>query len=291
MRTRLTHLLRSARDRRSAVGAFTCYDLTQAAGILDAAEDRGTGVVLLVSPASFRAPRGEGLVAALDALAQAASVPACVQLDHVSDLAAVRAAFAAGAGAVMVDGSHLALEDNVELTRAAVAVASAAGGEVECELGGIAGDEDVAEAIAAGALTDPAEAGDFVAQTGAACLAVSIGNVHGRYRDPPQLDFARLEDIGRASGCALSLHGASGLPAAQIRGVIDLGVTKVNVNTELRERYIQALDDGLGDWRPGADLRALTAAVRLATAEVVAEKLALFDGLDTDSSPCQLGIP
>lgn len=276
MQATLSELLRSAHHDRTAVGAFTCYDLAQAAGVLDAAEQAGAGVILLVSPASFRAPRGEGLVVALDALSRAAGVPACVQLDHVSDLVSVRAAFAAGAGAVMVDGSHLQLEANIELTREAADLAAAAGGEVECELGGIAGDEDVAEAIAAGALTDPGEAADFVTRTGAACLAVSIGNVHGHYRDPPQLDLERLEQIGRVTDCPLSLHGASGLPAEQVRAAIERGVAKVNVNTELRERYIETLDSGLGEWRAGADLRALTAALRDATAEVVAAKLRLL---------------
>jgi tagatose 1,6-diphosphate aldolase GatY/KbaY len=276
MRTTLTELLTDAAAEHAAVGAFTCYDLAQAAGVLDAAESAGRGVILLVSPASFRASRGSALVAGLDALGRDSSVPVCVQLDHVSDLASVEAAFAAGAGAVMLDGSHLELDGNIELTRAAVRLAADAGGEVECELGGIAGDEDVAEAIAAGALTDPEEAADFVAGTGAACLAVSIGNVHGHYREPPQLDFERLRSVRRRVDCAISLHGASGLPEEQVRTAIGLGVVKVNVNTELRERYLDTLRDGLDGWMAGAKLGALTTAVRDATAVTVAEKLALL---------------
>jgi tagatose 1,6-diphosphate aldolase GatY/KbaY len=278
MRATFTEVLEEATAAGRAAGAFTCYDSTQAAGVLDAAEDAGVGVILLVSPGSFRVRRGADLLAAIRTLTDRSAAPACVQLDHVSDLDAVRSAFAAGAGAVMVDGSHLPREDNVALTRAAVELGRAGGGEVECELGGIAGDEDVAEAIAAGALTDPAEAAQFARRTGAACLAVSIGNVHGHYRDAPALDFERLAAVRAATPIALSLHGASGLPAAQVRRALGEGVVKVNVNTELRGRYLAAVGAGLDGWRAGSDVQSLATAVRRATAEAVAETLALLGG-------------
>src|SRR5207244_4853159 len=117
----------------------------------------------------------------------------------------IRSAFELGAGAAMADGSHLELDANVELVRAA-----ASAGEVEAELGGIAGDEDVARAVAAGALTDPDQAAAFAERSGAACLAVSIGNVHGTYSEPPALDWERLAAIRPRVELPLSLHGASG---------------------------------------------------------------------------------
>lgn len=269
-------MLEQARSAVRAAGAFTCYDSTQAAGVLDAAEDAGVAVILLVSPGSFRLRRGADCLAAIRTLADRSPVPACVQLDHVSDLDVVRSAFTAGAGAVMVDGSNLPREDNIALTRAAVELGRATGGEVECELGGIAGDEDVAQAIAAGALTDPAEAADFTRRTGAACLAVSIGNVHGHYHDAPALDFDRLAAVRAATPIALSLHGASGLPADQVRRALAGGVVKVNVNTELRGRYLAAVGAGLECWRAGSDLQSLGVSVRAVTAEAVAGTLALF---------------
>jgi tagatose 1,6-diphosphate aldolase GatY/KbaY len=278
MHATFTELLGQAAAAGRATGAFTCYDSTQAAGVLDAAEDAGAGVILLVSPGSFRLRRGADLLAAIRTLADRGPVPACVQLDHVSDLEAVRAAFAAGAGAVMVDGSHLAWEDNIALTRAAVELGRATGGEVECELGGIAGDEDVAQAIAAGALTEPAEAAQFAQRTGAACLAVSIGNVHGHYRDAPALDFERLAAVRSATPIPLSLHGASGLPAGQVRRALSEGVVKVNVNTELRGRYLAAVGAGLDGWRAGSDVQSLAMSVRQATADAVGETLALLGG-------------
>lgn len=273
MRVRFSELLTEAERTRQAVGAFTCYNFEQAAGVLSAAHDRGRGVVLLVSEKSFGTPRGALLLPALVTMVEHAEAPACVQLDHVGDLGAIRRAFELGAGAVMADGSKLPFEDNVELVRAAVALGSSCGGEVESELGSIAGNEDVAVAVAAGALTDPAEAGTFVDRTGAACLAVSIGNVHGTYSEPPRLDWPRLEAIRSQVSVHLSLHGASGLGIDDLAQAIRLGASKVNVNTELRERYLSETSARLGSVSDGADLLALNRAQADATAELAAAKL------------------
>jgi tagatose 1,6-diphosphate aldolase GatY/KbaY len=273
VRVRFSELLAEAERGRRAVGAFTCYNFEQAAGVLSAAGDRGRGVVLLVSEKSFATSSGALLLPALVTMVEYAEAPACVQLDHVGGLEAIRQAFELGAGAVMADGSKLPFEDNVELVRAAVALGSSCGGEVESELGSIAGDEDVAVAVAAGALTDPAEAHTFADRTGAACLAVSIGNAHGTYREPPQLDWPRLEAIRTHVPTHLSLHGASGLGAEDLAQAIRLGISKVNVNTELRERYLSETAARLGAVSEGANLLALNRAQADATAELAAAKL------------------
>jgi len=268
VQARFSELLAEAHGRREAVGAFTCYNLETAAGVLRAAEERGRGVILLVSEKSFSAATGRVLLPALVAAARASSAPACVELDHVRSLELIRAAFELGADAALADGSSLGIEENVELVRAA-----ASGGEVEAELDGIAGDEDVATAVAAGALTDPDEAAVFVQRSGAACLAVSIGNVHGVYRRPPALDWPRLDAIARRVDVPLALHGASGLADADIRRTIGLGIAKVNFNTELRQRYLDVTEARLGAARDGANVLALNLAQTEAIAEVVAAKL------------------
>jgi tagatose 1,6-diphosphate aldolase GatY/KbaY len=265
---RFSELLAEAASRRAAVGAFTCYNLETAVGVLRAAAARRVGVILLVSEQSFSAPEGSLLVAALVAATHRASVPACVQLDHVRTLEPVEAAFDLGVGAVMADGSKLPLEENVELVRAA-----GRRGEVEAELGGIEGQEDVATAAAAGALTEPDEAAVFADRSGAACLAVSIGNVHGIYAESPKLDWARLEEIRRRVSIPLSLHGASGLPDDDLRQAIELGVVKINVNTELRARYLDVTAERLDSAHDGARVLELNQAQAEAVAEVVAAKL------------------
>ncbi len=276
MRTSFAELLAGA--DRSAVGAFTCYDLEVAATVLQFAGARGQGVILLIGGRTFTDPHGRLLLAALLAAADASETRACVQLDHCDDLAVIEAALEQGAGAVMADGSARPYDENVAFVRRATELAAARGAGVECELGGITGDEDVAEAVAAGALTDPAEATAFMAATRADCLAVSIGNVHGVYRDPPDLDWQRLAQIGASIPQPLSLHGASGIRAEMLRCAIDAGIAKVNVNTELRQAYLEATAATIGDVIESAHVAKLHAAQTAAVGRVVDEKLDVLAG-------------
>jgi ketose-bisphosphate aldolase len=272
-------VLEERRRAGGAAGAFTCYDVTTALAVLRAAESGGAPVILLVSEASFRVREAPLLVAGLLAVAAEARVPVCVQLDHTTDAALVDAALAAPVGAVMADGSRLSHAANVEFVRAVRARSAPLGIGIEAELGHIEGGEDVAAATAAGALTDPEEAAEFVAATGADCLAVSIGNVHGAYASAPSLDWSRLERIRERLGeMPLSLHGASGLPDDDVRKAIALGVCKVNVNTELRACYFAELEARLPETKDGLRLLELDRAVVAAVAAVVEAKLELLQG-------------
>jgi tagatose 1,6-diphosphate aldolase GatY/KbaY len=270
-------LLAAARDDGRAAAGFTVYDLPTAAAVLRAAERLGVGVVLIVSASSFAAADGVGLVAGARALAERAAVPAAVQLDHVEDLEAMRRALDAGVTALMADGSRLDDGANAALVGAAVELAAGYGATVEAELGRIEGDEEVALAAAAGALTDPDVAREFMEATGAACLAVSIGNVHGVYREPPRLDWARLRAIRAAIGHPLSLHGASGLSEEALRTAVGHGIAKVNFNTELRRRWLGVARELLPRVEPTAELLALQGGLADAIEAIAAEKLALLE--------------
>ena len=275
MRIGFRELLEERRAAGGAAGAFTCYDVTTACGVVRAAEARDAPAILLVAEASFRSDAGRLLLPALLAVAEHARVPICVQLDHVDDDVLIDAALAAGVGAIMADGSRLPLAENAAWASAVTARAKGAG--IEVELGHIEGNEDVAAAAAAGALTDPDEAISLLAATGADCLAVSIGNVHGTYAEPPSLDWARLEAIATAlPDIPLSLHGASGLSDDDVRRAIASGVCKVNVNTELRSRYLAAFEASLPVVRDGLRVLELTERVVDAVASTVDQRLALF---------------
>lgn len=276
-------LFRTLLDERRAAGAaaaaFTCYDVTTALGVVRAAEQRQAPVILLVSEASFQAPGSNLLLSALVAVAESAGVRACVQVDHVSSAELLEAALVSGVGAVLADGSRLSFAENAALVRWAVESAPAGVG-VEAELGHIEGGEDVAAAVAAGALTDPDQAAAFAADTGADCLAVSIGNAHGSYASMPSLDWDRLERIrDRVGEMPLALHGASGLPADDLRRAVSLGVCKVNVNTELRRRYLDEVSTRLPEALPGLRLLELEHAVVAAVAEAAGETLDVVSGV------------
>ena len=264
------------RQARAAVGAFTCYDLETAAAVLRAAERRGASVILLIGARSFAAKDGPRLLSALVATAARSDIGACVQLDHCSDLDQIGAALELGAGAVMADGSKLDFEANVAFVQSAVARAAAFGAGVEAELGGISGDEDAARAVEAGALTDPDQAREFVQRTGVHCLAVSIGNVHGLYREPPRLDWVRLEEIAARVSRPLALHGASGIPDAMVRRSIAAGIEKINVNTELRQAYLEATREHLPVLIAEAQLADLHDAQTAAVERVVEAKLEAY---------------
>jgi fructose/tagatose bisphosphate aldolase len=161
----------------------------------------------------------------------------------------------------------------VAITREVVALAHDAGVWVEAELGALAGDEDASGATEAGAMTDPAQAAEFAERTGVDALAVAIGNVHGFTPEPVRLDLGRLAEIAAATPVPLVLHGASGLPAEDLLGAVELGVVKVNVNAELRRAYFAAQRADFGD-----DVRKLQAAAIEAMAAVAAEKIELLAG-------------
>jgi fructose/tagatose bisphosphate aldolase len=157
--------------------------------------------------------------------------------------------------------------------REAVEIADRFGGDVEAELGRIVGDEDVAAEVSGGSLTDPEDAAAFVEGSGAACLAVSIGNVHGKYREPPRLDWEVLEKIGSAVEVPLALHGASGISDSDVQYAVGHGIAKVNVNTELRERYFDVTADRLTETQDGLRLHELNLEQASAVAEAVRAKL------------------
>ena len=234
-----SELLSEAESRGRAVGGFTAYNLETAVAVCDGAAERDVGVMLLISAQAFASRGGVALARTLHAVAAAVTVPCCVKIDHVADLGTMEAALEAGA--VMADGSKLSFEENVELVGAAVRLAGRFGAGVEAELGRIEGDEEIARAAAAGKLTDPGEALAFVSRTGPSCLAVSIGNAHGRYAEAPELDLERLARVDTAVEIPLSLHGASGLPDARVLASVRRGIRKVNVNAELRDRYFDVL--------------------------------------------------
>lgn len=273
MRVSLPDLLAAG---QGAVGAFTCYDLETASAVLTACAEATVPAMLLIAPNTFASAVGEHLMRSLVACANAAPIPALVELDHASDLGLIERALALGAGAVMADGSKLPLQANTAFVRDAVRLARRHGAHVECELGHLAGDEDRAHAVEAGALTDPADAADLIERSGADCLAISIGNVHGHYIEAPVLDFDRLMEIERRVNVPLALHGASGIPADAIRASIACGIRKINVNTELRGAYLGATKNALTTVLAPLDLASLHSFQREAVGLAVAEKLEVF---------------
>ncbi len=275
MLTNTYDLMNNARVGGYSIGAFNVYNLEEVRGVISAAEALASPVILQMLPSAIDLA-GMGLAKLCLAAAHEAHVPVAVHLDHCTAAETIQSVLAAGVTSVMADGSHLNFDGNLAFTREMVALAKRYGGLVEGELGRLTGAEEdwIVEAYEA-CLTDPAQAEEFVVRTGVAALAVCIGNVHGRYPREPDLDFERLEAIGRRFSIPLVLHGTSGLPDDMIRRAIELGVCKFNVNTELREAYLAEAAQYLSnDGKP--ELTGLMRMVIQAVSRPVKEKIKLF---------------
>ena len=259
-----------------AVAAFSTYGLELTMGVVRAAEALGTPVILQAGSSTFVHAGRPALAALALQAADAATVPVGVHLDHSHDLAEIRWCAEAGYTSIMVDGSSLSFDQNVALTREAVRIGSANGVWVEGELGAIPGDEDRSVQVAAGDVTNPARAGEFVERTGVDALAVAIGNVHGMAGPQMPLDLALLERIGRIVEVPLVLHGASGLPDRQLLGAVERGVSKVNVNTELRRALLGSYQRLPTEIVKSADVVAALADAVAAVRAVATEKLVLL---------------
>lgn len=277
MLTSTRELLETARRHIYAIGAFNIYNLEGVRAVVQAAEACQSPAMLQIHPSSLKYG-GSPLVSLCLEAARSAAVPMSVHLDHSTSADAIRFALEAGMNSIMADGSHLPYDGNMQFTRQMTALAHGYGAVVEAEIGRISGTEDglsVAEKEAK--MTDPIQAGEFVKITQVDALAVTIGNVHGEYKSPPRLDFDRLINIRQRVGedVLLVLHGASGLPAALISRSIELGVCKFNVNTEVRQAYMQTLrlDECVAD---RADLVPCMETVVDAMQAIVMEKMQLF---------------
>ena len=210
------------------------------------------------------------------------TVPVALHLDHGSYDGAYQA-MNAGFSSVMFDGSHYAIEENIERTRQIIADASVRGISVEAEVGAIGGEED--GVIGGGEVADPAEC-KLIADLGVTMLTAGIGNIHGKYPANWQgLRFDTLEKIQALTGqMPLVLHGGTGIPADMIQKAISLGVSKINVNTECQlafaaatREYIEAGRDLEGK---GFDPRKLLAPGFEAIKATVKEKMELFGSVN-----------
>ncbi|MDR2656327.1 MAG: class II fructose-bisphosphate aldolase [Oscillospiraceae bacterium] len=231
---RLTDILPS---EAWAVPALNIENMEMAQGVVDAAESLRAPVIIQTTPGTLKyAPPGV-LAGIVTALAKSAAVPIVLHLDHGDTLERVSAALAAGYTSIMLDGSKLSFEDNVDMTSRAVALAR--GVPVEGEIGAVGGKEDDHSAQAA--LTDPDQAAEFAKRTRVAALAVAIGTAHGVYQSEPRLDIKRLETIAGRAAVPIVLHGTSGISADQVRACVARGVRKVNVATELRIAFTEGV--------------------------------------------------
>lgn len=274
----LKEVLAEAEKGCYAVGAFNANNMEIVQAIIEAAEEEKAPVILQASQGALKYAGIEYITAMVKVAAERTTVPVVLHLDHGTGFEQLMQCIRNGFTSIMVDGSAYSLEENIAVTKKVKEIADAVGVSVEAEIGRIGGTEDhifVSEREAF--FTDPQEAKRFVDETGVEALAVAIGTAHGQYKGEPKLDFARLEKIkGLIPNTPIVLHGSSGVPDESIRRAIELGVRKVNIDTNLREAFVAGMREVIESNPKEIDPRKILKPAKEKMKAVVKEKIRLF---------------
>jgi tagatose 1,6-diphosphate aldolase GatY/KbaY len=265
----LKEKLAELRLEKKAILAANFYNFETLSGILIAASDLNMPVILQLSESSIKY-MGLGIASAMAKQAISEfNVQAWLHLDHGSSLEMVQRCLDNGFDSVMIDASEKPFEENIRITAEAVRMAALYNANVEAELGFVAklGQEQIT-----GVFTQPEEALHFVTQTGVHALAVAIGSAHGFYKKEPNLDISLLNRISHAVTVPLVLHGSSGIPDAMLQEAIRNGICKVNLATETKNTFMQALKKNLMN-TDEIDLRVVFPRATRAISDLITSKL------------------
>jgi len=281
-----------------AIGAFNVNNMEIIQGIMSAAEEERSPLILQVSAGARRYAGQDYIIKLMEAAVARTDLPVALHLDHGQDFNICKEVIDAGFTSVMIDGSHLPYEENVAVTRAVVEYAHPKGVWVEAELGVLAGVEDdvVAEETI---YTDPDQAVEFVQRTGCDSLAIAIGTSHGAYKfklgSNPSLDFERLDKIGKLlPGYPIVLHGASsvlpefvdmanqyggkiagavGVPEDLLRKAASMAVCKINIDTDIRLAMTAVIRKHFAEKPEDFDPRSYLKPAREAVKQMVQRKM------------------
>ena len=280
-----TEMLKKAKEGHYAVGQFNINNLEWTKSILLTAQELNSPVILGVSEGAGKYMTGFKTVAAMvKAMDEelGITVPVALHLDHGTYEGCYKC-IKAGFTSIMFDGSHYPIEENVAKTTELVNVAHALGLSIEAEVGAIGGEED--GVIGAGECADPNEC-KMIADLVVDMLAAGIGNIHGKYpANWAGLSFETLDAVQQKTGAMpLVLHGGTGIPDDMIKKAIDLGVSKINVNTECQLVFQEAtrkyIEEGKDLQGKGFDPRKLLAPGAQAICDKVKEKMELFGSIN-----------
>lgn len=262
-------MIKSAQRGKYAVGSFNTSDLEITKAIINAAEKLKSPVMVETSEKAIAYAGLEEMAAFIIAAAKKAKVPVALHLDHGSHLEIVNKCLNVGYTSVMLDGSKLAYSENVIYTARAVVAAHRNKAACEGELGSIGGHGK------SGKFTDPDEVPEFIKKTNVDFLAISFGSEHGIGADE-RLDIDLLEKIHKKTKTPLVLHGASGVPDKYVRLAIKNGISKINIDTDIRHTFSKTIYEIKNKFKEPADPRDIMGKVMAEIQKVVEQKIKLF---------------
>lgn len=271
-----TQMLQHARANKYAITAFNVHTLEMLQAVVEAAQETNSPLIIQSTVGTVKHLGPDYLAAAAKVAADRTGLPIALHLDHCTDFDIIVQCIRAGYTSVMIDASMLPYEENVKRTRQVMEIAAPIGVNVEAELGKVGGVEDdiVVDELDA-TLADPEECARFVEATGVNTLAPAIGTAHGIYKGEPNIDFDRIERIANKVSVPLVLHGGSGIPAEQVKRAVSLGMAKMNVATELRIAFSDAIKDIFAQHPDENDPRKYMIPAKAAVKEMAIQKMEL----------------
>jgi len=276
-------IFKKAQENKYAIGAFNISNLEQLKAIVQAAQKLQSPVIIATSKGEAEFIGKKQAVALVNSYKKETSLPLFLHLDHGGSFEEAQEAIEAGYDSIHFDGSKLSFEENVEITKKIVDFAREKGVKnIEGELTHMLGQSAMQEAVEIKEedLTDPDQAKEFVEKTGVSSLAVAFGSIHGIFKSGqnPHLFLDRLRQIQDKIGdeIYLVLHGSSGTPEEDLKKAIEMGIDKINVNTELRVAYTSSLKKSIQDNPEQTTPYKIMPAVIEAVQKVVEEKIKLF---------------
>src|SRR3989338_58270 len=273
--------INDALNNHYALGSFNSVNLEMTQAIIGAAGKKKSAVIVQTSEGAIEYAGLAAISGIIKILAEESLIPVIMHLDHGKSLAIVRKCIEAGYGSVMIDASKESLADNVAITREAVEVAHARGVWVEAELGAIMGMEGAmglrGRRTPNDFLTKPQQVVDFVEQTGVDALAVSVGTIHGAFTGQEYIRFELVEKIEKITpDLPLVVHGASCITNEHLRRVASSNVCKINIDTEMRIAFTEAVKAYFSVNHDKVDIRDILGPAREAMQQVVEIKLDVF---------------
>ena len=245
MLVNMNDVLYDAKKGKYAVGLFNAVNLELARGIIAAAEQTGSPVIMGTAEVLFPYGPLEEVSYYLLPMAKKANVPVVIHLDHGLKKETCLKALELGFTSIMYDCSTDSYDENVRKVKEMADIAHSFGATIEGELGHVGDNEGSAEgsshlADPSAFFTDPKMAKDYVDKTGVDALAIAVGNAHGAYKLPPKLDFERIRTIAKTVDVPLVLHGGSGLTDNDFKQAIKDGISKVNIFTDINVAAVKA---------------------------------------------------
>ena len=292
-------LLRDAQERHYAIPAFNFYNLDGLFAVLEAAEEEQAPIIVEIYHVYYPFLHQKVICSAVQETLRSARIHAYLHLDHATDQQVLMAAIKDGFQSVMVDGSTASLEENIAITKQITTIAKENGVYTEAEVGHVA---RVGTENSEGSLATVADCVRLTSETGVDSLAAAVGTAHGIYQTLPKIDFQRIREIHNSKNhyrriesytrlcnskwqnavkIPLVLHGGSGIPDEAIQRAILCGISKINIGTELKYAWSDAMKKGLLDGEK--EPRILSAFARMQVKAVAKQKIRLLGATGKDT--------